>query len=101
MIRDQNYEREEIPIILIGNKIDCEPSEREVERDLADSLTKNHGIEHYFEISCKTGETIEIKTNNRSKRCTGWITWLCSYHSTVKEVYPKTSPLKCDKKCLA
>ena len=49
---------------MIGNKIDCDPSEREVERDLADSFMKNHGIEHYFEISCKTGETIEIKTNN-------------------------------------
>ncbi len=47
---------EEIPIIIIGNKIDCE--EREVKTEDAESFCKGQNYP-YFETSAKTGENID------------------------------------------
>ena len=47
---------EEIPIIIIGNKIDCE--EREVKTEDAESFCKEKNYP-YFETSAKTGENID------------------------------------------
>jgi Ras-related protein Rab-1A len=47
---------EEIPIIIIGNKIDCE--EREVKTEDAESYCKGQNYP-YFETSAKTGENID------------------------------------------
>ena len=47
----------EIPIIIIGNKIDCE--DREVNREEAEKCWKEQGYP-YFETSAKTGENIDI-----------------------------------------
>ena len=46
----------EIPIILIGNKIDCE--DREVKVEEAENFWKEQGYP-YFETSAKTGENID------------------------------------------
>ena len=46
----------EIPIILIGNKIDCE--DREVKLEEAENFWKEQGYP-YFETSAKTGENID------------------------------------------
>ena len=46
----------EIPIIIIGNKIDCQ--EREVSVEEAENFWKEQGFP-YFETSAKTGENIE------------------------------------------
>ena len=46
----------EIPIILIGNKIDCE--DREVKHEEAENFWKEQGYP-YFETSAKTGENID------------------------------------------
>ena len=46
----------EIPIIIIGNKIDCQ--EREVSVEEAENFWKEQGFS-YFETSAKTGENIE------------------------------------------
>ena len=46
----------EIPIILIGNKIDCE--DREVKVEEAENFWKEQGYP-YFETSAKTGENIK------------------------------------------
>ena len=47
---------EETPIIIIGNKIDCE--EREVKTEDAESYCKWQNYP-YFETSAKTGENID------------------------------------------
>ena len=47
----------EIPIIIIGNKIDCD--EREVKREEAEKFWKDQGYP-YFETSAKTGENIDM-----------------------------------------
>ena len=47
----------EIPIIIIGNKIDCD--EREVKREEAEKFWKGQGYP-YFETSAKTGENIDM-----------------------------------------
>ena len=47
---------DDIPIIIIGNKIDCQ--EREVSVEEAESFWKEQGFS-YFETSAKTGENIE------------------------------------------
>ena len=47
----------EIPIILIGNKIDCE--DREVKVEEAENFWKEQGYP-YFETSAKTGENIDM-----------------------------------------
>ena len=47
----------EIPIIIIGNKIDC--NEREVKREEAEKFWKAQGYP-YFETSAKTGENIDM-----------------------------------------
>jgi len=47
---------EQIPIIIIGNKIDCE--EREVKTEDAESFCKGQNYP-YFETSAKTGENID------------------------------------------
>ena len=46
----------EIPIIIIGNKIDCQ--EREVSVEEAENFWKEQGFP-YFETSAKTGENID------------------------------------------
>ena len=46
----------EIPIIIIGNKIDCD--EREVKVEEAENFWKEQGYP-YFETSAKTGENID------------------------------------------
>ena len=46
----------EIPIIIVGNKIDCE--DREVNAKEAESFWKEQGYP-YFETSAKTGENID------------------------------------------
>ena len=47
---------DDIPIIIIGNKIDCQ--EREVSVEEAENFWKEQGFS-YFETSAKTGENIE------------------------------------------
>ena len=47
---------DDIPIIIIGNKIDCQ--EREVSVEEAENFWKEQGFA-YFETSAKTGENIE------------------------------------------
>ena len=47
---------DDIPIIIIGNKIDCQ--EREVSVEEAENFWKEQGFP-YFETSAKTGENIE------------------------------------------
>ena len=49
-------EMSNIPIIIIGNKIDCE--EREVQKEEAESFWKEQGYT-YFETSAKTGDNID------------------------------------------
>ena len=49
-------EIENIPVIIIGNKIDCE--EREVKLEEAELFSKNQNYP-YFETSAKTGQNIE------------------------------------------
>ena len=47
----------EIPIIIIGNKIDCE--DREVIKEEAEKFWKEQGYQ-YFETSAKTGDNIDM-----------------------------------------
>ena len=45
-----------IPIIILGNKIDCET--REIFREEAEAFAKGQNF-HYFETSAKTGENVD------------------------------------------
>ena len=54
---NMNGDMGEIPIIIIGNKIDCK-DEREVNFKEAENFWKEQGYP-YFETSAKTGENIE------------------------------------------
>lgn len=48
----------DIPILLVGNKIDLE-EQREVSKDEVDKFKEDHDISSSMEISLKTGENIE------------------------------------------
>jgi len=50
--------RIDIPILLVGNKIDLE-EQREVSKDSVDTFKENHDISSSMEISLKTGENLE------------------------------------------
>ena len=44
---------------MIGNKCDCEDSEREVEKETATAFCQENNIEKFFETSAKTGKSVE------------------------------------------
>jgi len=50
--------RKDIPILLVGNKIDLE-EQREVSKDRVDKFKENHDISSSMEISLKTRENVE------------------------------------------
>ena len=49
---------DDIPIMLIGNKLDLEES-RELDRDEAIEIVKKYNLTSYSEISTKTGQNVE------------------------------------------
>lgn len=55
MVKDY---RKNIPILLVGNKIDIE-EQREVSKDRVDKFKEDHDISSSMEISLKTGENTE------------------------------------------
>ena len=61
-IRENNTSGSEIKILLIGNKVD-NFGKREVSRDEAESLAKEHRL-NYGEISCKSGLNIRESMMN-------------------------------------
>ena len=73
---------EEVPIMLVGNKCDCE-SERVITTEQGQSLAKHYGIT-FFETSAKTGEQV--------KAC------FISIAERVKESMIKSGKIK-DKNC--
>jgi len=57
--------KKNIPMILIGNKMDLE---RQIERAEAEDLAKRLGCE-YLETSAKTGENVELVFEKITKEC--------------------------------
>ena len=55
MVKDS---RKDIPILLVGNKIDLE-EQREVSKDQVDKFKEKHDTSSLIEISLKTGENVE------------------------------------------
>ena len=55
-VRDKSTE---IPIVIIGNKIDCENLLFENEKQLAEDFAKENGFQ-YFRCSAKSGENVEL-----------------------------------------
>lgn len=53
----KNY-REEIPILLVGNKVDLEKN-RQVSKKQIEKFTQDNNIGSSTEISVKTGENVE------------------------------------------
>ena len=49
----------EILVYLIGNKCDCEDSEREVDKATATAFCQENNIAKFFETSAKTGKSVE------------------------------------------
>ncbi len=57
--------KKNIPMILLGNKIDLE---RQVDRSEAEDLAKRLGCD-YYETSAKTGENVELIFEKIAKAC--------------------------------
>ncbi len=47
------------PIVLIGNKCDCE-EDRELSYEEGRNFAEENGIKYYIETSCKTGDNVEF-----------------------------------------
>ena len=58
----------EVPLVLIGNKVDLAPEERRVSQDDALDLAKRLDAKH-FETSAKTGENVEDMFLDIAEKC--------------------------------
>mmetsp|Transcript_19608 Transcript_19608/g.50992 ORF Transcript_19608/g.50992 Transcript_19608/m.50992 type:complete len:201 (+) Transcript_19608:83-685(+) len=79
------------PFVLLGNKVDCSPSERAVPHDAAEAWCAENGNVPYFETSAKDNINVEmafVAAAQQVKKCTPVLT--TSYADTVDLSAQKT-----------
>ena len=54
---DDNVKKDNCVLVLVGNKIDIDESEKQVSRDVAQKYAEHHNM-LFFEVSAKTGEGV-------------------------------------------